>query len=476
MDKLEELEKKIQELEKKVNQSNNMFGRSYSQVGNSDQDFLIKTRGQLKVQYGNKFIDLLKNGKINVDSRIIQVVDSADQIDSTDGIYFIKSDESVFISVSGQLYPLAGATDEIFVSYSPQESQPEEKQQALINLGLICEDISNVSVQNGMVYNIADNKIYLIKNGIATEFTSDIPSIINKQLTIKQNGQGALILSGTLKSNGLNFGNSWLYENGGIILEGDSLKVISGIDELLKVDSRGITTDSVTSNHIKSSDYTEFTGFELRDGVLTLDKVIERNPEENITDTYTYFIKTLIVSSSYQEGLIYKLTVKQCDIFPGDIVLLSNGIKEYQAIVLPKEEQEEELEDGTMYITIKFDEEPDPDEFQKTLYVIERNGEKALYIKNNSIEFDGLFIGYRDGSFKSILPNAQYPDTFELDKNDSSKKFASTEWVQSLLPVSTIVAFNGTVPPEGWALCNGQNGTPNLPNIQENVIYIMKIS
>jgi microcystin-dependent protein len=30
------------------------------------------------------------------------------------------------------------------------------------------------------------------------------------------------------------------------------------------------------------------------------------------------------------------------------------------------------------------------------------------------------------------------------------------------LPTGTIVSWTGTTAPEGWALCNGQNGTPNL--------------
>jgi len=32
----------------------------------------------------------------------------------------------------------------------------------------------------------------------------------------------------------------------------------------------------------------------------------------------------------------------------------------------------------------------------------------------------------------------------------------------NLIPKGIIVAWNGTVPPVGWALCNGTNGTPNL--------------
>jgi microcystin-dependent protein len=34
----------------------------------------------------------------------------------------------------------------------------------------------------------------------------------------------------------------------------------------------------------------------------------------------------------------------------------------------------------------------------------------------------------------------------------------------NLFPRGVIVAWNGTNPPAGWAVCNGQNGTPDLRN------------
>jgi DNA primase large subunit len=45
--------------------SENIFGRVYEVFGNSSSDLLLKTKGQLKVQYGNKYIDLIKDGKVN---------------------------------------------------------------------------------------------------------------------------------------------------------------------------------------------------------------------------------------------------------------------------------------------------------------------------------------------------------------------------------------------------------------------------
>ena len=46
-------------------------------------------------------------------------------------------------------------------------------------------------------------------------------------------------------------------------------------------------------------------------------------------------------------------------------------------------------------------------------------------------------------------------------KKESFEGIAGSSFV-SRVPKGTIVAFNGTVAPAGWALCNGENGTPNL--------------
>ena len=46
-----------------------LFGKTYNSVGTSESNFLIKTKGDVKIQYGNKFIDLLKGGKIVSESQ-----------------------------------------------------------------------------------------------------------------------------------------------------------------------------------------------------------------------------------------------------------------------------------------------------------------------------------------------------------------------------------------------------------------------
>ena len=52
-------------------QTTKLFGRTYNNIGNSNSDLILKTRGQVKVQWGSKFIDLIKDGKINTDCKII---------------------------------------------------------------------------------------------------------------------------------------------------------------------------------------------------------------------------------------------------------------------------------------------------------------------------------------------------------------------------------------------------------------------
>lgn len=99
---LQNLEKRIAELESLVaskNKSSQMFGRTYSEIGDPKQDFIINTRGQVKIKYGNKYIDLLKEDKLNVNLKPINSVDNIDNA-RKDGVY-IDNDNNICIRYSG---------------------------------------------------------------------------------------------------------------------------------------------------------------------------------------------------------------------------------------------------------------------------------------------------------------------------------------------------------------------------------------
>lgn len=75
------------------------------EIGNSKENLVLKTAGKLKVQWGNKFIDLLdNNGKLNFKHQTI--VKSADSIDSinSNGIYVV--DNNVIVKINDTIITL----------------------------------------------------------------------------------------------------------------------------------------------------------------------------------------------------------------------------------------------------------------------------------------------------------------------------------------------------------------------------------
>ena len=70
----------------------NLFGRVYDVIGDSSQDLLLKTKGQVKIKWGNKYIDLIKNGNINYpkESIIKLINDNVKQYESGMVILFNK--------------------------------------------------------------------------------------------------------------------------------------------------------------------------------------------------------------------------------------------------------------------------------------------------------------------------------------------------------------------------------------------------
>lgn len=175
------LKRKLQELEAKIQDKGSnftAFGRSYSQVGSSSNDFLIKTKGQVKIQWGNKFIDLIKEGKINVDSKVIY---KQKEVGVKDGIYIIgdNEDQQVLLVVNGKTISLKGEVGTTYVSFlGEQNTTSENKYQALRNIGFLypsIQDINDSAVKNGIVYIESEQKLYIISNGSLQNFLYQNP-------------------------------------------------------------------------------------------------------------------------------------------------------------------------------------------------------------------------------------------------------------------------------------------------------------
>lgn len=301
-----------------------LFGRTYSTVGNSDSDFIIKTRGQVKVQWGKKFIDIIKDGKLNVDVSFIGSVDSYNDIGSKDGLYYVKENGSIYLVVNGNKINILGDADGTYISFaSKQDTADEQKGQASKNLGIRYsskDEATEYGVTNGIVFLEDANRWYIVEDGVFTLYPSELESPYKKQLIISKedNSIGALVISGQGNGNALIF-------NAG----SDTLSIYKDFDNY-SVDSSSpiITTVGTTStaelgldglslskslfcDSIESSSASDSTGFKLYmlDGksILSVDQLMVRESSDIVDITYEELV-TLIDSTSLSTATRYRIT------------------------------------------------------------------------------------------------------------------------------------------------------------------------
>lgn len=301
-----------------------LFGRTYSTVGNSDSDFIIKTRGQVKVQWGKKFIDIIKDGKLNVDVSFIGSVDSYNDIGSKDGLYYVKEDGSIYLVVNGNKINILGDVDGTYVSFaSKQDTADEQKGQASKNLGIRYsskDEATEYGVTNGIVFLEDANRWYIVEDGVFTLYPSELESPYKKQLIISKedNSIGALVISGQGNGNALIF-------NAG----SDTLSIYKDFDNYsINSSSPIITTVGTTStaelgldglslskslfcDSIESSSASDSTGFKLYmlDGksILSIDQLMVRESSDIVDITYEELV-TLMDSTNLSTATRYRIT------------------------------------------------------------------------------------------------------------------------------------------------------------------------
>ena len=127
-------------------------GKPSNTVGEKDSTLILRG-SSVKVQWGNKFIDLIKNGKVNAEQdKLLKSADSVDNI-KQDGIYLI--DDQIWVSINGTKIQLAGNTSTIYVSFvNTQETSSDNKNIALHNIGFYydsIEDVKKANISSGLI-------------------------------------------------------------------------------------------------------------------------------------------------------------------------------------------------------------------------------------------------------------------------------------------------------------------------------------
>ena len=541
------IEKELQQLKQRIAsleaQKNVLFGNSYSSAGSSSSDYLIKTRGKVKIQIGNKFIDLLKDGKINVDSKFIF---KEKEVGSKDGIYIIGDgeDAKVIISIGGSQIDLKGEVGTTYVSFlGTQETTPEQKHTALQNIGFLYKNVSDVQsngLKTGIVYVESEQKLYIVQDGQLTEFTIDFPNPYPKQFVLSKSDKdkGALVIKGTGIENSLAFDSLFLYSSGGNTYVDSSGEVYIRLGEEEKIligESQVVFSNKVISQTFQSKNATESSGFRLYvdqgESTLEIDNLIVRkgsnlssDSSSNLYPKYWYRENNLISDISemkdpdnpdqlgYAIDLVYQNKFQVNDSLYAFVSIKQDGDSASSQILLPLKVEALNTETGNIiyvslqqaliseedYKKLTSDKVLSALKFQ-TIFLAGRN-EPISLIRRDPQNIDVLTSsGFTDEqdikkvqtrvgnveelnllgrennkevpikgsgiySSNSCFLKAQYTSLYELPPQDSSSKFASTEWVNKLIPKGSIIMFNGLSSeiPKGWHICDGTEGTPNL--------------
>lgn len=541
------IEKELQQLKQRIAsleaQKNVLFGNSYSSAGSSSSDYLIKTRGKVKIQIGNKFIDLLKDGKINVDSKFIF---KEKEVGSKDGIYIIGDgeDAKVIISIGGSQIDLKGEVGTTYVSFlGTQETTPEQKHTALQNIGFLYKNVSDVQsngLKTGIVYVESEQKLYIVQDGQLTEFTIDFPNPYPKQFVLSKSDKdkGALVIKGTGIENSLAFDSLFLYSSGGNTYVDSSGEVYIRLGEEEKIligESQVVFSNKVISQTFQSKNATESSGFRLYvdqgESTLEIDNLIVRkgsnlssDSSSNLYPKYWYRENNLISDISemkdpdnpdqlgYAVDLVYQNKFQVNDSLYAFVSIKQDGASASSQILLPLKVEALNTETGNIiYVSLQQNLISEEDykkltsdkvlsalKFQ-TIFLVGRN-EPISLIRRDPQNIDLLTSsGFTDEqdikkvqtrignieelnllgrennkevpikgtgiySGNSCFLKAQYTSLYELPPQDSSSKFASTEWVNKLIPKGSIIMFNGLSSeiPKGWHICDGTEGTPNL--------------
>lgn len=297
-----------------------LFGKNYQEAGSSSSPLLLRSNGEIKLQWGNKFIDLIKNGKINSEAKdYIFTIGTSDEI-KTNGIYLVTEDNSIWINVNNTKTKLS-TTDTTYVSFlTEQETTSEQKQQALTNLGLIYKNIDALNKANlitGLAYVVESNKLYLIQNGVISEYQ------VTSTLPISGKFDNLAINNLTIKNSTINSSQ--------LILAINNIPYLQLNDNILcSVPFLSDKIQSINYNYNKS-------GFALYQdngkSILDIDSLNWRNIESELPKnqktyiTYTilgdFNIVTEVTDVSTEDESLYKLQLK----YPNNISLnLSNYI------------------------------------------------------------------------------------------------------------------------------------------------------
>lgn len=174
-----------------------ILGKPYLMVGSADTDIILNGKGNVKVRFGNAFLDLISNGKISKtdgNDKSINIVQNKSDIGTADGWYFVESEDAIYFQINGVLYPVLSKRDDVensedylAINYN-QDLTLEQIRTAQRNLKVIINNQDNTAILpiNFVYFNSDDKVHYYNNNGTLVELYLSLNSggIVKDKVTI----------------------------------------------------------------------------------------------------------------------------------------------------------------------------------------------------------------------------------------------------------------------------------------------------
>ncbi len=388
-----------------------LFGKNYQETGKSSSPLLLRSNGEIKLQWGNKFIDLIKNGKLNSQSDNILFTVSTKNDINKDGIYLVTEDNSIWFSLNGTILQLSNTdSDTTYISYMvEQKTTAEQKYQALTNIGFYyktLEEAQQANLTAGIIFNQADNKFYIIKEGTITEYQNSSSSENLSNLDELYIEDMHIYKDGTMKINSTEL--TFYIENNQTMTLQNSNILLNSRTTLYK----GLYSVTYKQNQ---------SGYGLYEtdskSILEVDSIKWRNIENElptlestIDEIYDYNESNVITSCKYYENNIKGFLKYPNQYKVGDYIFIALNVDYYTYVVTITTSDEE---DGNQTLSIN---QTVPSDHILTLTDV--NGVKYSFSGSNTSitgkfnDFESGIMYYNDieqPEFKIVFGNNSNP-------------------------------------------------------------------
>lgn len=467
-----------------------LFGRSYESVGDTSGDLILKTRGNVKVQVGSSFVDLIKGGEINVSVDIVKEASSKDKI-TNNGIYLV--DNVVYVKYQDTVLPLNDTESRNYVSYLAQTDITSEEQiQAQQNIGVYYNMLEDAvqAVTNGFVF-IKNKGLYNIINSSAYQLLST-DYLLNNALTISE-----LTVSNLLKVGNTSISQTALTLADNFIIQLNSQELLSISNSQCKINNSLVINSLQSPNGNLKLYLNQNTG----DSYLMVDHIICSNSNQEyspvITKTQYYYpdynnvITSITSNTTIEEGsateTITGYTLELSNYFEykaKDILHVEYSNTTYDFIVqsVSSNKVTVSLADSTLDPTtigqkvicygkptdetqigfiIKDNTITYGNNITKTVFGTLPTGldytngiySEAMITKNQILETPQL----KNATFKKSDNFPKLEEGWELSKDDNSQCLATTKWVNSNkyeLPIANSSVLGGIMVGNGLSITN----------------------